>query len=149
MTPLDFLFVLLCATAAAAAMQRLATARRRRALARLAESMKMQYIAIDRFNLAARTCSVLPYPGAASLRVFDVIYETDGSRRRHLYTCEFGQGTIHSQFRRRCVAGFEEPAASEGPIVHLIVAPESLSLPEQYRWTREQISQIGDPAITA
>jgi hypothetical protein len=149
MNPIDFLFELLFATAVAAAMQRLATARRRRALARLAQTLNMQYVAVDRFNLAARTCGILPFPGAASLRVFDVIYETSGARRRHLYTCEFGQGTIHSQFRRRCVAGFEEPVTSDGPIENLIVAPESLSLVEQYRWAREQTPQFASPANSA
>ena len=100
----------------------------------------MQFVAVDRFNLAQRICANLPFPGAANVCVFDIIYRTDGSRRRHLFTCEFGQGTVHSQSRRQCVAAFDEPVASEAAELKLLVAPQNVALVEQYRWARERVS---------
>jgi hypothetical protein len=141
MSPLEFIFALLALTAVAAGCQRFTATRRRNVLARLAGEWNMQFVAADRFNLAPRICGTLPFPGAANVRVTDVIYQTESARRRLMFTCEFGQGTVRSQCRRHCVAAFEESCGAEALEPTLLVAPDKLALVEQYRWAKEKIEQ--------
>ena len=144
MSPLKFLLVVLGITFAAAAGQRIVNFRRRRILANLANQWQMHFVARDRFHVALRVCACAPTPGAADVRVMDVIYGMHDGRRVHLFTCEFGVGTIHSQSRRHCVAAFAESAGEHQPISELIIAPDKLPRLDQYRWVKEHVQNSAD-----
>jgi len=137
MNPLMFLWLTLGVTAAAAAGQVMVRSRRERALRHLAAQWGMQFVPDDRFRVAQRVSGRLPVIGAADVRVWNLMYRTDGGRRGYLFTVEYGQGAIGPQRRRRCVALMRETAAAESAVDHsefeLEIAPAELPLEEQYR----------------
>jgi hypothetical protein len=134
MQPVQFLYLLILLTLAAAALHRLSGARRCRELRRLARELGMQYVTVDRFGLKAKVAGQLPVAGATEARVSDVMYVTEGERRRYVFTCEFGVGVVFAQRRKRRVLGFEEGISGVGlSEVQLRVAKEKGSLREQYR----------------
>jgi hypothetical protein len=132
-SPFQFLSLLLGVSAIAAGVQWAAGARRCRAFRGLAREWGMQYVSSDRFRLAERIAGRLPVPGAADLRVSDLLYRTEAGRRQYLFTCEFTRGVVFSQRRRRRVAAFEESTSAEAECPELRIGDEKMPLAEQYR----------------
>jgi hypothetical protein len=139
MSPLTLLLVAAGVTAAAGLCEWLRIRRRRRALRALAMSWQMHYTPTDRFHLASRIGGALPTPGAAGIRVVDLIYGRRDDCYRYVFTAEYSVGTISGTERRVTVAGFAEPcelgSASSGP--GLVLAPDHTDLFEQYRHLRD------------
>ncbi len=120
---------------------------RRRALAKLAKEWRMHYSPRDVFNLAPRLASKLPVPGAADVRVVDMIYGTRHEGYCYIFTAEHTTGVVRSKSRRRCVVCVVEPRTPrEAPIwSSLRIAPQDRSLLEQYLALREAPSASEGP----
>src|SRR5947207_3229341 len=109
MEPQLFLFSLILITAAAAATHVLRRRMRARRLRALAAQWGMHYAPNDQFQLADRVAPQLPCPGAADVRVTDLIYGLKGERFRYIFTAEFTQGVVRTKHRARRVVSMTEP----------------------------------------
>jgi hypothetical protein len=135
MTPLDVLAFAVGATAVAVAAESIVARRRRKVLRRLAAEWRMTYSRFDSLRLTPKVARGFPIPGAANLRVTDVIYGIEHERYRYVFRCEFTLGTVRSKKRLARVATFSEPRDRQklqgsAPVV---LAPDAGSLVEQYR----------------
>ena len=99
----------LCVTAGAAIAEKLARDRRRRVLRRLATAWRMNYSPFDPLRLTPRVAQNFPIPGAAHLRVSDVIYGIQGDRYRYIFTAEFTLGVVRTKRLMVRAATFTEP----------------------------------------
>ena len=141
MTPLLFLAIVLTLTAIAVIAQQILRRRHLARLADLAQEWKMHFSAIDRFRLTPRIAQRLPVPGAAAVRVVDLIYGIDRDRYRYVFSTEYTIGVLRSKTGVRRIGTFSEPrdrSASAAPD-ELIFAPENLPVIEQYRHLRKLI----------
>jgi hypothetical protein len=141
-TPLRFLILSLIVTLAAACAQVLSRWRVRRRLQQLAASREMHYCADDRFHFANAVAAKFPVPGAADLRVRDLIYgnidaepDATAAARRYVFTAEFTIGVVRTKKRRKRVVAFREPKdrMRGDDFGRLELAPEELPLLDQYR----------------
>ena len=140
MTPAQFLGLVVTLTALAAAWQLVLRQRHVTRLQRLAEQWNMHYSSTDRFRLAPRVAQRLPVPGAAAVRVVDLLYGVEKDNYRYLFATEYTVGVLRTKLGLRRVATFAEPrdpSKHAAPTLcgdeELVFAPESLSLIEQYR----------------
>lgn len=125
----------LCVTAGATIIDRVQRRRRRIALRDLATQWRMNYSPFDPLRLTARVAHHFPIPGAANLKVSDVIYGMEGDHYRYIFTAEFTTGVVRTKHRLVRAATFCEPrdfrhGQAIGP---LILAPAGLPLVEQYQ----------------
>ncbi|MEO6437285.1 MAG: hypothetical protein ABIP55_16200 [Tepidisphaeraceae bacterium] len=135
-TPLQFLLVMLTAAAGAGLVQLIVRRRKVSRLRRLAASVQMHFSAADRFRLAPRIVALLPVPGAAAVRVADLIYGIERDHYRYVFATEYTTGVLRTKTSVRRVASYCEPrecSATARPPGELVFAPESLSLFEQYK----------------
>jgi hypothetical protein len=142
MTPLEFLILMIAVTAAAAAVEAGRRHRHMSALRRLAAARGMHFSSTDRFRLAPRVAQRLPVPGAAAVRVLDLLYGVERDNYRYVFATEYTTGVLRSKTGVRRVATFAEPrdpALAGGDIGELVFAPEGLSLVEQYKHLLEQV----------
>ncbi|WP_428939755.1 hypothetical protein [Fontivita pretiosa] len=108
--------------------------RRRRALSALARQWQMHYSPTDVLNLAPRVAAHLPVVGAADVVVRDLIYGTEPSCYRYIFSVEYTTGVVRAKSRRRCVVCATEPRARGQSIwTSFRVARADRSLLEQYR----------------
>ena len=149
MTPLTFLLLLLVITLAAAGAEWIVTRRRRRKLRTLAARWQMHYTPGDRFRLAPRVAGRLPAVGAAAVRVKDLIYGIEGEQYRYVFSAEYTVGTVRSQRRLRSVCTFAEPRErrTDPADFNLVVAPDSMTLTEQYEHLRQQVASARESLI--
>ena len=140
MSPSQFLLLTVALTAVAAAIQLAVRRRHVRRLRRLAAEWKMHFIAADRFKLAPRVAEWLPVPGAAGVRVFDLIYGIERENYRYVFATEYTVGVLRTKTGWRRVATFSEPrdASAGGTRSELVFAPPNLPLIEQYQHLRTQ-----------
>ena len=116
---------------------------RKAALRKLAGDRAMQYSQRDLFSLVNRVGAAFPVPGAADLRVIDLIYATRAGRHLYVFTAQYTRGVSQRQWREEMVLGFCEPAAADGrPPTPLTPAREGLTVLEGYqellrRWADE------------
>lgn len=108
---------------------------------KLASEWRMNYSPRDQFRLTPRVARSFPVPGAARIRVVDLIYGIDRDQYRYVFTAEYTAGIVSSRRRVRRAGTFSEPRdrssqASESPIS---LAPVHLPLMEQYRRLTPQI----------
>ncbi len=133
MSPLYLLALLVLTTAAAVGVDR---GRRRRSATsyrRLAVAHDMHYSPGDPLRLTPRVAAALPVPGAAAVRVIDLLYRTDAAGHHYVFTAEYTVGVVNVKHRVRRAAAFDEPrdaAATATPTVRL--AAEGQPLVEQY-----------------
>ena|SRR5438874_8659802 len=138
MTPLEFLAVVMLVTAIAGAVQYILRQRHVAQLRALAEEWKMHYSATDRFRIAPRVAPRLPVPGAAAVRVGDLLYGIENDQYRYLFAAEYTTGVLRTKTGVRRVGTFSEPRDPSGPRGdELTFAPEALPLIEQYRHLRK------------
>ena len=141
MSPTDFLVLVVILTVGVSAIARAVERRRRGALRRLAAAWNMHYTPFDRFRLAPRVGARLPVPGAAAVRVKDLIYGLEGDQLRYIFVAEYTAHTIAAQSRRESVVTFAEPRErrDDAP-VELMLAPEGLGVIEQYEHLRKRVA---------
>jgi len=144
MSPSYFLLLMICATLTGLLAQWKLRRVHRLAIAELARQWNMHYVSDDRFRLSDRVAEMLPIPGAAQVRVTDLIYGNEGDGYRYVFSAWFTEGVISSKRRRVRVATFHEPSGAEaddrgaGP---LIVAPEGGSILAQYQQVRDMLAK--------
>jgi hypothetical protein len=133
-------------TAGAAAAQIVARARHVSQLKALAATWKMHFSAGDRFRLAPRVAERLPVPGAAGVRVFDLIYGIEQDHYRYLFSTEYTVGVLRTKTGCRQVATFTEPRepGSATKRSELLFAPADLPMIEQYRRLAEHVGKTGE-----
>jgi hypothetical protein len=124
------------ATALALLLEFIGRRRTRRVLRRLAAEWRMTYSRADSLRLTPRVAGRFPIPGAANLRVTDVIYGIEHDRYRYVFLAEFTTGTVSAKRRQTRVATFSEPrdrqqrTRAAAPVV---LAPPTGKLVDQYR----------------
>ena len=135
MTPLDVLAFTVCATAVAVAAEAVAARRRRKVLRRLAAEWRMTYSRFDSLRLTPKVVRNFPIPGAANLRISDVIYGIDHERYRYVFRAELTTGTVRRKKRGVRVATFSEPRDRQRAqaTATVALAPATGGLVEQYR----------------
>lgn len=134
-TPSEFLVATLSITALAALAQWLIRRRQVSRLRNLATGAGMHFSDADRFRLAPRLASQLPVPGAAGVRVLDLIYGVERECCRYVFAVEYTTGVLRTKTSVRKVAAYCEPSTPDSAASgsDLTFAPESLSTMEQYR----------------
>ena len=124
------------ATALALLLEFVGRRRTRRVLRRLAGEWRMTYSRADSLRLTPKVAGRFPIPGAANLRVTDVIYGIEHDRYRYVFLAEFTTGTVSAKRRQTRVATFSEPrdrqqrTRAAAPVV---LAPPTGKLVDQYR----------------
>jgi hypothetical protein len=117
----------------------------RKHLRALARKWNMHYSPGDRLRLARRAARHFPIPGAASIRVRNLIFRTEESRHQYLFTIDYTVGVIRGKVGRSSVAGFEEPVTRGSRTPHappvLYLAPRNLSVPEAYEHVLEHLTR--------
>src|SRR5688572_4386204 len=134
MTPGLLLLTCVLFTVAAAAADVAVHRRRSRGLRVLASQWGMNYHPADQLRLTPKVLPRLPVPGAANVRVMDLIYGSDRDRYRYVFSVEFTLGLVGPKRRVVRVASLSEPRerGATGP-VSLTLAPEKGKLLDQYR----------------
>ncbi|CAA9414024.1 MAG: hypothetical protein AVDCRST_MAG64-2498 [uncultured Phycisphaerae bacterium] len=133
MSPGLLLSVLLGVTLAALLADGLRRGRRRDAVRRLAAGRRMNFGRTDTLQLTPRVARHFPAPGAAALRVCDVVYGADGDAYRYVFTAEYTLGVTGAKRRHTRVAAFTEPRdRRRGGRSELVLGEEGTPLLEQY-----------------
>jgi len=116
------------------------------ALRRLAAEWHMNFSLTDRLNLTGKVARHFPIPGAANLRVTNVIYGTAKDRYRYIFTTEYTIGVVRAKRRLTQAGSFSEPRGREdGPSTETVVlAPPNQPLVEQYRALGPQPEEVPD-----
>src|SRR4029434_5757501 len=131
MRALIFFAVMVGLTGATWLFQRARQRQQKRELKDLAAEWGVRFTPGDPFHLAERLVRDFPIPGAADLRVLDVIYATQGDRHRYVFTVEYTRGVVEHHRREARAMTFCEPregAVSAGAhgCPNLIAGPERL-----------------------
>jgi len=140
MSPAYFLTITLAITAAALIAQFIVRHRRRIALRDLARAWDLHYSPGDRFRLAARVAERFPVPGAADMRVNDLIYGNEHDFYRYIFSAEYTEGVIRSKKRVRRVVTFTEPKGRSDATKwsSFVLADKQKPLIDQYKELREK-----------
>ena len=137
-----FLALLLVTTVLALVGDRMSRRRLRKPLEVMAREHRMHFSADDRFRIADKVAAEFPIPGAADVRVRDLIYGLQEDRYRYVFCAEFTMGVVRTKKRLQRVASLFEPKERTGAgseeILLVILAPEDLPLIEQYRYFMNQ-----------
>lgn len=140
MPPVLFLSLLIALTGAVGGLHLIIRHRQKGELRRLANEWQMRYTEADLFNLGLRIAGQFPVVGASDLRVLDLIYGSEGSRHRYLFTAEFTTGVGDQYRRQRRAMTFCDPVetgSAQGPSP-LLFGPAELAIVEQYRQLRQR-----------
>jgi hypothetical protein len=131
--PIYFLLGLIALTIAVPVALNIAHKPYRRVLQELARRWHLAYSPSDRFRLADRIAGSFPVPGAAALRVGELIYGSQGDRYRYLFVVEYTLGIVTGKRRVRRVATFSEAKdAGSAAVTQLDLADETLPLARQF-----------------
>ncbi len=133
-SPIFFLTILVTATIAAVVTHLILRHLQITRLRQLAARWQMHYTPGDRFRLAPRIAPRLGVPGAATVRVQDVIYGREGDFYRYYFTTHYTTGVLKRKVDERSVCTLierkdREQGADRGA---LVVAPGELTVVEQY-----------------
>jgi hypothetical protein len=93
----------------------------------------------DTLRLTPKVARAFPVPGAARVRVYNVIYGRDAAdpdRYRYVFTAEYTAGVVRGKRRFVRVGTWSEPRDRDrsDPPGQVVLAPPELPLMEQYRW---------------
>ncbi|HVT88270.1 MAG TPA: hypothetical protein VHD56_05425 [Tepidisphaeraceae bacterium] len=146
-SPLLLLAIAVLITLLAYLWEGVASRRRKSQLGELARQWGMQYSARDVLGLSDRIARHLPVLGASDVRVTDLIYRNEGAGWKFFFSAYYTSGVVRSKNRRRFVVSLVEPKHSGGEAdwSSLRIAPEELSLIEQYR----ALNDASHPSISA
>jgi hypothetical protein len=136
MLPSDALALIAGITGLAYAVDRMLRRRSPRALRRLATDCRMTFGRFDTLKLTPKVARHFPIPGAANLRVTDVIYGVEKERYRYVFTADYTIGVVRAKRRQVRVCRFSEPRdrdRTDAP-TPVVLAPAELSIIEQYRY---------------
>jgi len=116
----------------------------------------MNYSPLDQFRLTQRVIRDFPVPGAANIRVQDLIYGLVHNRYRYVFTAEYTIGVLSAKRRVQRAGALSEPRdatlppldSAEEPIA---LAPAGLPLLDQYRMLRLDAARVllNNPAAVA
>jgi hypothetical protein len=136
-SPAMFLMFLLALTTIVGVVEACVVAVQRKRFTRLARQWEMHYHPHDVLGLGPRMAGSMPRPGAADVRVRDLLFSRGGDTLLYILTVEYTVGLIHSKRRRHLAAACREPVQSDpnSPLV-LTFAPEEMPLLEQYEYLR-------------
>lgn len=124
--------VALTLVAAAAQFQR--RGRTHCQLKRLAVERHLHFSAHDQLRLADRVAAAFPVPGAANVRVVDLLYGSQGGFHRYVFTAQYTVGAVRSKKRVRRAATLSEPRdRAPGQCCQVRLATGTLPIVEQYR----------------
>ena len=132
MPPLILLALLVAATVVARVVDGVARRRRAVAYGLLAVAHDMHYSPGDPLRLTPRVAAALPVPGAAAVRVIDLLYRTDDAGHHYVFTAEYTVGVVNVKRRVRRAAAFDEPRGTTVPPAAVRLGPEHLELAGQY-----------------
>jgi hypothetical protein len=133
MPPIVLLFVLLILTGAAWFTDRRIRGRGQAIYREIALAGGMHYSPSDPLRLTPRVAAHFPVPGAAAVRVIDLLYRTDEQHHYYVFTAEYTIGVVGPKHRVRRAASFIE-SKSTGLIPNQVrLGPSDLPLVEQYR----------------
>jgi hypothetical protein len=133
MSPAALLGLSVLVTAMAGLIDLLLRRRRCRHLRKVARAWKMNFSPRDQFRLTARVAGSFPVPGAARIRVVNLIYGIESERYRYVFTAEYTAGIVTGKRRVRRAGTFSEPRDREASQPAIALAPGHLPLIEQYR----------------
>ncbi len=133
MSPLELLILTLAVTAAAGGWHYLTRYQERQLLRKLAREVGMNFAPGDRFRLTGRVRDRFPVPGAANLRVGDVLYGSSGQRHRYLFTVHYTQGVLRTKHRCRRVGGVIESSDRRSEAIAFLLAADQPNILDQYR----------------
>jgi hypothetical protein len=133
MPPIDLLGILLAVTIAAVGFDRWLRRRDQAVFRKLAIEHRMHYSPGDPLRLTARVAARLPIPGAAGVRVIDLLYRTDEQNHYYVFTAEYTVGVVGPKHRIRRAAAFVESKTAAGIQDGVRLGPRELPLVEQYR----------------
>lgn len=138
MPPSYLLCGLLLLTAAAVVANRYLQRRKRAAYRQLAIQRHMHYSPYDPLRLTPRVAAQIPVPGAAAVRVIDLLYRTDEQFHHYVFTAEYTVGVAGPKHRLRRAAAFSESKSAAGAACAIRMAPADLPLIEQYKVLMQQ-----------
>ncbi|MDB5291083.1 MAG: hypothetical protein JWL69_2324 [Phycisphaerales bacterium] len=148
MTPAGLLSLTILLIGAAALSERVLAQLHRGRLRRMAADWRMRYSPNDRFRLTPRITGNFPIPGAAKIKVVDLIYGIESDLYRYVFTAEYTAGIVRGKHRVQRACSFSEPRdrvhASTDPQITL--APSGLPLLEQYRRLCPQAARTPNPS---
>ena len=106
-----------------------------RLLRQMAVDRHLHFSPYDQLRLTARVASSFPIPGAAHVRVINLLYGSEGGEYRYVFTTEYSTGAVRSKKRHSCAVAFKEPReqGQRQRHIELRMANPELSLIEQYR----------------
>jgi hypothetical protein len=133
MPPIDLLGILLLITIGGVAAERWSRRRAQAVYRQLAVEHRMHYSSGDPLRLTARVAARLPMPGAAGVRVIDLMYRTDEQNHYYVFTAEYTVGVVGPKHRVRRAAAFTESKTGAGIQNPIHMGPEELTWVEQYR----------------
>ncbi len=141
MTPSILLCLLVLLTLTGALAQRLAKRCRQAIFRQLARDWGMHYSEADQLRLGERIAEHFPIPGAASIRVIDLIYGTREHQRHFIFTVDYTLGlTSQHHRRRRAGACIESRSGPENKLSSIpLLGSTRTPLVEQYQLLREML----------
>ena len=146
MTPGLLLLACVLLTALAGAVDVTAHRRRSRVLRAIASQWRMNYHPADQLRLTPKVLPHLPIPGAANVRVMDLIYGSERDRYRYVFSVEFTIGVSGPKRRVVRVASLSEPRERGGAgAVSVVLAPAEGSLADQYRYLAPPAASSPNP----
>ncbi len=128
-SPLTLLLILVGLTVVCVAAQFVFDRARRAKLDVLSKRHEMTFVNSDRFDLSREAASLVEMPGAAKVRVRDVMYASHPTGARYVFTAEFTVGVTRGKRRMVRVVAIDRWTASGRDVA---LAPQSLTLVEQY-----------------
>jgi hypothetical protein len=138
-----FLWLTIATTAIAAGAQFLRRQARTRRLRQLAARQSMHYSPGDRFRFASKVAEHFPVPGAADVRVSDVIYGSRDELHRYVFAVDYTRGVVRTKRRLRRVAAFVEPRGQRERRIELHLADPALPALQQYETLCDLVSAAG------
>jgi hypothetical protein len=133
MPPIVLLGILLAITLTAVVANRWHNRRGQAVYRRLAIEHRMHYSPGDPLRLTPRVAAQLPLPGAAGVRVIDLLYRTDEKLHYYVFTAEYTIGVVGPKHRVRRAAAFTESKSGTETENIVRLGPADLPLVEQYR----------------
>jgi hypothetical protein len=122
-------------TAVAAVAEFIRRKRVYRLLRQIAVERHLHFSPYDQLRLTPRVAASFPVPGAAHVRVSNLLYGSESGQYHYVFTTEYSTGAVRSKKRHSRAVAFKEPReyGQRQRHIELRMANPELSLIEQYR----------------